>query len=157
MPYWTTDIGGYWGHNVDWTTSANNELFTRWFQYGAFCPIFRVHGGGARELYGNQWSATTKANLLKIDNLRYRLMPYIYSLAGRVTNEGYTMMRPLVFDYQNDANVFSIKDQFMFGPAFLVNPVITAGRDQPVGLFPCRDLVRLLDGFDDERREPALP
>ena len=54
MPYWTTDIGGYWGHNVDWTTSANNELFTRWFQYGAFNPIFRIHGGGARELYGNQ-------------------------------------------------------------------------------------------------------
>jgi alpha-D-xyloside xylohydrolase len=127
MPYWTTDIGGYWGHSVDWTTSANNELFTRWFQYGAFNPIFRVHGGGARELYGNQWSATTKANLLAIDNLRYRLLPYIYSLAWRVTNDGYTMMRHLVFDYPSDTNVFSIKDQFLFGPAFLVNPVTAAG------------------------------
>jgi alpha-D-xyloside xylohydrolase len=127
MPYWTTDIGGYWGHSVDWTTSANNELFTRWFQYGAFCPIFRIHGGGSRELYGSQWSATTKANLLKIDNLRYRLMPYMYSLAWKVTNEGYSIMRPLVFDYQNDANVYNIKDQFLFGPAFLVNPVTTAG------------------------------
>lgn len=129
IPYWTTDIGGYWGHpgRVDWTTSESNELFTRWFQYGAFCPIFRVHGGGARELYGSQWSATTKANLLTIDNLRYRLMPYIYSLAGMVTREGYTIMRPLIFDYPSDTNVFDIKDQFMFGPAILVNPVTTAG------------------------------
>jgi alpha-D-xyloside xylohydrolase len=127
MPYWTTDIGGYWGHNVDWTTSANNELFTRWFQYGAFCPIFRIHGGGTRELYSNSWSATTKANLLKIDNLRYRLMPYVYSLAWKVTNEGYTMMRHLVFDYPTDTNVFGIKDQFLFGPAILVNPVTSAG------------------------------
>ncbi len=109
MPYWTTDIGGYWGHpgRVDWTTSASNEMFTRWFQYGAFCPIFRIHGGGSRELYGSQWSATTKANLLKIDKLRYRLMPYIYSLAAKVTNEGYTIMRPVVFDYPNDSKVGS--------------------------------------------------
>jgi alpha-D-xyloside xylohydrolase len=127
IPYWTTDIGGYWGHELNWSTAENNELFTRWFQFGAFCPIFRVHGGGARELYGNQWSAATKANLLTIDNLRYRLMPYIYSLAGKVTNEAYTIMRPLVFDYPSDANVLDIKDQFMFGPAFLVSPVTAAG------------------------------
>jgi alpha-D-xyloside xylohydrolase len=129
IPYWTTDIGGYWGHpgRVDWTTAASNELFTRWFQYGAFCPIFRIHGGGSRELYGSQWSATTKANLLKIDQLRYRLMPYIYSLAWKVTSEGYTIMRPLVFDYPDDSQVFDIKDQFLFGPAFLVNPVTSAG------------------------------
>ncbi len=129
FPYWTTDIGGYWGHEgrIDWTTAASNEMFTRWFQYGTFSPIFRVHGGGSRELYGNQWSATTKANLLKFDNLRYRLMPYIYSLAWKVTSEGSTIMRPLVFDYQTDANVFDIKDQFLFGPALLVNPVTAAG------------------------------
>jgi alpha-D-xyloside xylohydrolase len=129
FPYWTTDIGGYWGHEgrVDWTTTASNEMFTRWFQYGTFSPIYRIHGGGSRELYGSQWSATTKANLLKFDNLRYRLMPYIYSLAWKVTSEGYTIMRPMVFDYQADSNVFDIKDQFLFGPAFLVNPVIAAG------------------------------
>jgi alpha-D-xyloside xylohydrolase len=129
MPYWTTDIGGYWGHpgRIDWSTSKSNELFTRWFQYGAFCPIFRIHGGGSRELYGNQWSSTTKENLLKIDNLRYRLMPYIYSMAWKVTDEGYSIMRPLVFDYQDDTNVYNIKDQFLFGPAFMVNPVITEG------------------------------
>ena len=136
MPYWTTDIGGYWGHNVDWTTSANNELFTRWFQYGAFCPIFRIHGGGSRELYGSSWNATTKANLLKIDNLRYRLMPYVYSLAWKVTSEGYTMMRHLVFDYPSDAKVFNVKDQFLFGPALLVSPVTSAGATTRSVYFP---------------------
>jgi alpha-D-xyloside xylohydrolase len=119
--------GRYWGHSVDWTTSANNELFTRWFQYGAFCPIFRIHGGGTRELYSNSWSAATKANLLLIDKLRYRLMPYVYSLAWKVTEDGYTVMRQLVFDYPGDRNVFDIKDQFLFGPALLVSPVTTAG------------------------------
>jgi alpha-D-xyloside xylohydrolase len=129
IPYWTTDIGGYWGHEgrIDWTTAASNEMFTRWFQYGTFSPIFRIHGGGSRELYGSQWSATTKANLLKFDNLRYRLMPYIYSLAWKVTSEGYTIMRPLVFDYQTDSSAFDIKDQFLFGPALLINPVTAAG------------------------------
>ena len=127
MPYWTTDIGGYWGHDLDWSSSANNELFTRWFQFGAFCPVFRIHGGGSRELYGNQWSAATKANLLAIDQLRYRLMPYVYSLAWKVTSEGYTIMRHLVFDYPKDKSVFDIKDQFMFGTALLVNPVLSPG------------------------------
>jgi alpha-D-xyloside xylohydrolase len=120
MPYWTTDIGGYFG-------TPTEELFTRWFQFGAFCPIFRIHGQAPKELYGSQWSATGKANMLLVDQLRYRLMPYIYSLAWKVTSEGYTIMRPLVFDFQNDTMVYGLKDQFMFGPALLVNPVTAMG------------------------------
>jgi alpha-D-xyloside xylohydrolase len=120
MPYWTTDIGGYFG-------TPSEELFTRWFQFGAFCPTFRIHGQAPKELYGSQWSASGKANMLAVDNLRYRLMPYIYSLAGMVTRQGYTIMRPLVFDFQNDTKVYGITDQFMFGPALLINPVTTMG------------------------------
>ncbi|HZL21463.1 MAG TPA: glycoside hydrolase family 31 protein, partial [Polyangia bacterium] len=120
MPYWTTDIGGYFG-------TPSEELFTRWFQFGAFCPTFRIHGQAPKELYGSQWSAQGKANMLAVDNLRYRLMPYIYSLAWMVTSQGYTIMRPLMFDFQNDAKVYGITDQFMFGPALLVNPVTTMG------------------------------
>jgi alpha-D-xyloside xylohydrolase len=120
MPYWTTDIGGYFG-------TPSEELFTRWFQFGAFCPTFRIHGQAPKELYGSQWSAQGKANMLAVDQLRYRLMPYIYSLAWKVTSEGYTIMRPLVFDFQNDTTVYGIKDQFMFGPALLVNPVTAMG------------------------------
>jgi alpha-D-xyloside xylohydrolase len=120
MPYWTTDIGGYFG-------TPSEELFTRWFQFGAFCPTFRIHGQAPKELYGAQWSAQGKANMLAVDNLRYRLMPYLYSLAWQVTSAGYTIMRPLVFDFQKDPTVYGITDQFMFGPALLVNPVTTMG------------------------------
>jgi alpha-D-xyloside xylohydrolase len=120
MPYWTTDIGGYFG-------TPSEELFTRWFQFGAFCPTFRIHGQAPKELYGPQWSTQGKANMLAVDNLRYRLMPYIYSLAWMVTSQGYTIMRPLVFDFQNDTKVYGITDQFMFGPALLVNPVTAMG------------------------------
>jgi alpha-D-xyloside xylohydrolase len=120
MPYWTTDIGGYFG-------TPSEELFTRWFQFGAFCSQFRIHGQAPKELYGSQWSATGKANMLAIDTLHYRLMPYIYSLAWKVTNEGYTIMRHLVFDFQKDTSVYGISDQFMYGPALLINPVTATG------------------------------
>lgn len=125
IPYWTSDIGGYQYHWTapDWSKPEFRELFTRWFQFGAFCPIFRIHGKGERALFSKNWDADTKATLLKFDQLRYRLLPYIYSLAGRVTQQNYTIMRALTFDFRNDPNVYSIPDQYMFGPAFLVNPV----------------------------------
>jgi alpha-D-xyloside xylohydrolase len=125
IPYWTSDIGGYHLNWVspDWTTAANRELFTRWFQFGTFCPIMRIHGKGERALYSDNWDANTKSILLNYDNLRYRLLPYIYSLAWKVTSESYTIMRALAFDFRTDASIYTIQDQYMFGPAFLVNPV----------------------------------
>ena len=125
IPYWTSDIGGYhmnW-KSPEWSTPENRELFTRWFQFGTFSPIFRIHGKGERAMFSDVWDSQTKAIILKYDNLRYRLMPYIYSLAAKVTNENYTIMRSLVFDFKNDAAVNNIPDQYMFGSAFLVNPV----------------------------------
>jgi alpha-D-xyloside xylohydrolase len=127
IPYWSEDIGGYTQPAGGWSTTANNELFTRWFEKGVFDPIFRIHGQYPRELYGAQWNAQTKAALLASDQLRYRLMPYIYSLAGAVTQSNYTMMRPLVMDFQSDPKVYSIKDEYMFGPSILVAPVTAAG------------------------------
>jgi alpha-D-xyloside xylohydrolase len=125
IPYWTSDIGGYhlnWG-SPDWSKPEYRELFTRWFQFGAFCPIFRIHGKGERALFSKNWDDKTKAILLNYDKLRYRLLPYIYSLAGMVTQRNYTIMRSLAFDFRNDAKVYNIPDQYMFGPAFMVNPV----------------------------------
>jgi alpha-D-xyloside xylohydrolase len=125
IPYWTSDIGGYhlkWDA-PDWTAKVNRELFTRWFQFGTFCPIFRIHGKGERALFSDNWDVKTKEILLKYDNLRYRLMPYIYSLSWKVTNQGYTLLRSLAFDFRDDTLVRSIPSQYMFGPAFLVNPV----------------------------------
>jgi len=128
IPYWTSDIGGYMSRVSkdgipDWTLPQYRELFTRWFQFGAFCPIMRIHGKGERALFSKNWDENTRAILLKYDKLRYRLLPYIYSLAGKTTFDNYTMMRSLAFDFRNDPNVYSIPDQYMFGPAFLVNPV----------------------------------
>ena len=128
MPYWTSDIGGYISYTSpegipDWKDPQQRELFTRWFQFGAFCPIFRIHGKGERALYSDNWDDKTKAILLKYDKLRYRLLPYNYSIAARVTRENYTIMRALSFDFRNDKKVYNIPDQYMFGPAFLVNPV----------------------------------
>ena len=125
IPYWTSDIGGYHLNWLapDWTTSSNRELFTRWFQFGVFSPIFRIHGKGERALFSDNWDAPMKANLLRYDNLRYRLLPYIYSLSSKVTNEGYTILRSLAFDFREDTGIKSIPDEYMFGSAFLVSPV----------------------------------
>jgi alpha-D-xyloside xylohydrolase len=125
IPYWTSDIGGYHFHwqPPDWSAPDNRELFTRWFQFGTFSPIFRIHGKGERALFSDNWDASTKAILLNYDNLRYRLLPYIYSLAWKVTNEGYTIMRSLAFDFREDPGVRYIPDQYMFGPAIMVSPV----------------------------------
>jgi alpha-D-xyloside xylohydrolase len=125
IPYWTSDIGGYHFHwqPPDWSTPDNRELFTRWFQFGTFSPIFRIHGKGERALFSDNWDAPTKSILLNYDNLRYRLLPYIYSLSWRVASEGYTLMRSLAFDFRDDRGIKSIPDQYMFGQAFLVSPV----------------------------------
>ena len=126
LPYWTTDIGGVVDGNPD--DPAYRELFVRWFEYGTFCPIFRLHG--TRSTNQNElWAYGSEAQqiLTSFDRLRYRLMPYIYSLAWRTTSEGYTPMRPLVMDFLDDVRARNIADQFMFGPAILVNPVTEPG------------------------------
>lgn len=132
LPYWTTDIGGFavepryenaTGENLEeW-----RELMTRWYQFGAFCPIFRVHGQFPyREIY-NVAPETHPAyqSMLYYDKLRYRLMPYIYSLAGKTYHNNYTIMRGLAMDFPADPQVKDISDQYMFGPSILVNPVCT--------------------------------
>ncbi|MDE3145769.1 MAG: glycoside hydrolase family 31 protein, partial [Bacteroidota bacterium] len=101
------------------------ELYTRWFQFASFCPLFRAHGADfPREpwAFGSPESRTYQT-LLKFTNLRYRLLPYIYSLAWKVTNENYTIMRGLPFDFANDSLTYNINDQYMFGNSFLVSPV----------------------------------
>jgi alpha-D-xyloside xylohydrolase len=127
LPYWTTDIGGYFLSGLGGPGSAPyTELFERWFQFGAFCPMFRTHGTGAdRNVYS--FGAAAQTVLLGVDQLRYRLLPYIYSLSWMVTHERYTMMRALAFDFASDPMALNIPDQYMFGPAILVNPVSDAG------------------------------
>jgi len=124
IPYWNTDIGGFFGSNP--ADPNYRELFTRWFQFGAFCPMFRVHGTDQpKEIW--RFSDDTSKILLNYDQLRYRLLPYIYSVAWSVTHDDSTMMRGLVLDFRNDPKTYNVPDQYMFGPAILVSPVTAAG------------------------------
>jgi alpha-D-xyloside xylohydrolase len=124
-PYWTTDIGGYWPPIQGRTQAPGyQELYARWFEFGTFCPIFRTHGHRPQN---EMWTYDqVEPILISFDKLRYRLMPYIYSLAWKVTSEDYTIQRPLVMDFRTDPNTWNIGDQFMFGPAIMVNPVLKA-------------------------------
>lgn len=127
IPYWTFDIGAFVLGAYDGVfcnggkDPAYQELYTRMFQFGTFTPIFRSHGSETpREI----WEMGEFTNtLIRFDNLRYRLMPYIYSQAWKVTSEGYTLMRGLPMDFSNDKNTYSLDDQYMFGPSLMICPV----------------------------------
>ena len=127
LPYWSFDIGAFLIGSYDglFTYGAKDpaymELYTRMFQFAAFTPIFRSHGSDApREM----WEMGEFKNILvDFDKLRYKLMPYIYSLAGRTYINDYTMMRGLTMDFPNDKKVYEIKDEYMFGDNILVAPV----------------------------------
>jgi alpha-D-xyloside xylohydrolase len=122
-PYWTTDIGGYHPLSPDQDDSpAYQELYARWFEYGAFCPIFRTHG---HRDHNEMWTfPQVFPTLLAVDRLRYRLLTYVYSLAWKVTSDDYTIQRPLVMDFRQDPATWNIGDEFLFGPDLLVSPVL---------------------------------
>jgi alpha-D-xyloside xylohydrolase len=144
MAYWSNDIGGW--HDLpgehhpakppllDPSDARENvggyddypELYTRWFEYGAFLPVFRTHGS---RLHNEVWSYGKAAEpiLEKYLKLRYRLMPYIYSLGYRTYESGAPFMRALFMDFPNDPKAAETGDEYMFGPAFLVAPVTEQG------------------------------
>jgi alpha-D-xyloside xylohydrolase len=140
IPWWTMDIGGFFVFPIEqWTPDRIDpefiedpeyrELYLRWLQFGAFCPLFRSHG---TNLPREPWCFGTPGDeiydgIVKFIELRYQLMPYIYSQAWKVSSEGYTMMRGLVMDFPHDKKVFEITDQYMFGEALLVCPVTKYG------------------------------
>ncbi len=158
-PYWSTDIGAFFVKHRDdlwfWDGQyergsedpAYRELYLRWFQFGAFLPMFRSHGTDTpREIWRfGQPGNTVYDTLVQFIRLRYRLLPYVYSLAAMVTFEGYTMMRALAFDFPTDPEAVTQKGEYMFGPAFLAAPVTHpvggAGADptEPVYLPAGRD------------------
>ena len=136
LPYWTTDIGGYgYPSYKSGDDPVFQELYTRWFEYGVFCPLFRTHGHRANSRNELSSYGDKEPILVAYDRLRYRMLPYVYSLAAKVTCEDYTIMRPLGMDWRQDEQVREIGDQFMFGPALMVAPVTRQGR--PAGPFIC--------------------
>jgi alpha-D-xyloside xylohydrolase len=158
MPYWTTDVGGYfaarrpelWFWAGDFDDGVDDlgyrELYLRWFQYAAWLPMLRSHGTDTpREIwrFGSPGETTYDA-LVHALRRRYRLLPYIYSLAGWTTQRAYTMLRSLPFDFPDDVRTHGLGDQFLLGPAFLVCPVST-----PMAYAPGS---RPLDGASLTRR-----
>ena len=133
IPYWNTDIGGFFAgaYNRGWNEGAKNpsfqELYVRWLQFGAFTPMMRSHGTDIpREIYnfGEKGEPIYDA-IAKTINLRYSLLPYIYSTAWTVTKNQSTIMRALVMDFK-DKNVRDMNNEYMFGKAILVAPVVQA-------------------------------
>jgi len=123
LPYWTTDIGGFFRPGISqYTDEKYHELLIRWYQWGAFNPIFRIHGYQSETEPWN-YGQEVENSMRKMLNLRYRLLPYIYSEAYKITKNGSTMMRPLVMDFIEDPTAIEQPYQYMFGKAFLVAPV----------------------------------
>jgi len=130
LPYWTTDIGGFFRPGrSQYTDEKFHELLTRWYQWGTFNPIFRMHGYQT-ETEPWKYGQTVEDNMRKMLNLRYRLLPYIYSEAWQVTKNGSTMMRPLVMDFNSDTDAVKQPYEYMFGKALLVAPITEAGATQ---------------------------
>ena len=163
IPYWTMDIGGFCVENryvaaqQFWNETGKEnedmkewrELNTRWFQFGAFCPLFRAHG---QYPFREPWEIAPEnhpayRSMTYYLQLRYRLMPYIYSLAGMTWFDDYTIMRPLVMDFIADARVRDVGDVYMFGPAFMVAPVYEYGARSRELYFPeCEGWYDFYDG-----------
>jgi len=123
LPYWTTDIGGFFRPGrSQYTDEKYQELLTRWYQWGTFNPIFRIHGY-MTETEPWKYGQKVEDNMRKMLNLRYRLLPYIYSEAWQVTKNGSTMMRPMVMDFNGDTAAVKSQYQYMFGKSVLTAPI----------------------------------
>ena len=136
MPHWNNDIGGFFAgqYNKSWNdgTAPKNplyqELYVRWLQFGTFTPMMRSHGADTpREIYqfGQKGEPVYDA-IEKMIRLRYALLPYIYSTSWDVSHRQSTFMRALVMDFPKDKKVWDMNDEYMFGKAFLVAPVLHA-------------------------------
>jgi alpha-D-xyloside xylohydrolase len=139
IPYWNADIGGFFLWNFNGSNALKlktyHELYTRWIQFGTFTPMMRSHGTDApREIYNfgkpGDWSYDAIARYI---NLRYRLLPYIYSNAWGVTNHSESFMRALVLDFASDKKVQDMTDEYLFGNSILVAPVLNPMYTAKVG------------------------
>ncbi len=138
IPYWNSDIGGFFLNQFrkPLANADYRELYTRWLQFGTFCPMMRSHGTDApREIwqFGSKGEPVYDA-IEKYIRLRYRLLPYIYSTAWQVTHDHSSMMRALVMDFVKDKKALDINDQFMFGRSLLVAPVTERQYAKPTGM-----------------------
>ncbi len=139
IPWWNTDIGGFYGGNT--ATEYFRELIVRWFQYGVFSPVMRLHGsrdghdrsrdikeptGGENELWS--FGEDNLPVLRELVKLRYRLVPYISECMKNASEKGHPVMRPMFFDFPDDKECYKTGDQYMFGPDILFAPIVKRGQ-----------------------------
>ena len=129
LPWWTYDAGGFFRPYDQYSNEDYIERMIRWIQVGTFLPMMRVHGYMSNT---EPWQYGPEAQRIITEQirLRYRLLPYIYSEASRVTTEGYTLMRPLIFDFPDDTDALKQDNEYMFGQSLLVCPVTEKGASQ---------------------------
>lgn len=129
LPWWTYDAGGFFRPYDQYSNEDYTERMIRWIQVGTFLPMMRVHGYMSNT---EPWQYGPEAQRIITEQirLRYRLLPYIYSEASRVTTEGYTLMRPLIFDFPDDTDALKQDNEYMFGQSLLVCPVTEKGVSQ---------------------------
>ena len=166
IPYWGTDIGGFVP-----TQELTGELYVRWFQFAAFNPLFRSHGrtwklrlpwgwntgesrpdevsnytgGAANPDPSELHNAAVEPICKKYLELRYRLMPYLYTAVREAHDTGLPIMRALWLHYPDDAVAVARGDEYLWGRDMLVAPVVEKGATSPPGVSAARDVVRLLD------------
>ena len=122
LPWWTFDAGGFFRPSDQYTDEAYQKRMIRWVQVATFLPFMRVHGYMSQT---EPWRYSKETQRIMTDfiKLRYKLMPYILDCAEKVSSEGYTMMRPLLFDFPGDQRALAQECEYMFGPDYLVCPV----------------------------------
>ena len=160
IPWWNSDIGGFYGGDIE--SDYFRELIVRWFQFGLFCPVMRLHGsrnrpkdyvprhpgvyepsGGDNEIWS--FGEINFPILRGLILLRAKLKPYILECAERTSRTGEPIMRPMFFDFPDDANCLDLSDQYMFGPDILFAPIINQGQTERSVYLPKGEWIRTLD------------
>ena len=160
IPWWNSDIGGFWGANIE--SDYFRELIVRWFQFSVFCPVMRLHGSryrikeqgprtpGLKEPTGGPneiWSFGDKVyNILrKLIMLRERLRPYIHKYMDIASQTGAPLMRPMFFEFPDDPVCYSLGDQYMFGEDILFAPIVAQGQTERTVYLPEGEWVNVND------------
>jgi alpha-glucosidase len=125
IPFWTTDISGYCGDITD--RQAMGELYTRWMQFGIFCPLSRAHHEGDNAVEPWTFGETVEKNSRTAIELKYQLFPYLYTYSRKAHDTGLPITRGLFMEYPGDAQAAKIDNQFIFGEELLVAPVLKKG------------------------------